>query len=164
MLGTAAPEWLNSATWRHHQEARISSSLGFLPSPVLRTAPLKSHRWWPLSRHHTWHHAEAEGDDPAHFYWKPGCPPRNFPVDFPKCLTARTVSHAHAPDQSLAPGMEPRDWVKSIRIYLLARWDPQREGDGGDLNRIGVLSGQREGGDACTNPQLEKIWQHTQLF
>lgn len=92
MLGTAAPEWLKSATWRHHQEARICSSPGFLPSPVLRMAPLKSHRWWPLSRHHTWPYAEAEGDDPAHVYWKPGCPPGNSPVDFPKCLTARTVT------------------------------------------------------------------------
>ena len=45
-----------------------------------------------LSRHHTWPYAEAEGDDPAHVYWKPGCPPGNSPVDFPKCLTARTVT------------------------------------------------------------------------
>ena len=77
---------------------------------------------------------------------------------------ARTVSHAHVPDWQLAPGMELRDWVKSIKTHLLAGWDPHREGDGGDLNRIGVLSGWREGEDAYTNPQLEKIWQHTQSF
>lgn len=34
---------------------------------------------------------------------------------------------------------------------------PRKEGDGGGLNRIGVLLGRREGRDVHNNPQLEKI-------
>lgn len=34
--------------------------------------------------------------------------------------------------------------------------DPHREGEGGDLNGIGVLLGTREQGDVCNNPHVEK--------